>query len=86
MWNAIGFMANGTTSYDRKLKRQVDTFIYLRRLTRRGAGHTFILILIFILMSAGIITADYIYSRNYEQDFRAKAESQLSGIAELKVS
>jgi PAS domain S-box-containing protein len=54
--------------------------------TRSGAGHTFILILIFILMSAGIITAGYIYSRNYEQDFRVKAESQLSGIAELKVS
>ena len=53
---------------------------------RSGAGHTFILILIFILMSAGIITAGYIYSRNYEQDFRVKAESQLSGIAELKVS
>ena len=54
--------------------------------TLLGAGHTFILILIFVIMSAGIIMTGYGYYLNYDQDFRAELESELSGIAELKVS
>ena len=41
--------------------------------------------LIFVLLAAGIVTVGYRYYRNYERQFRAEAEHQLSAIAELKV-
>jgi PAS domain S-box-containing protein len=44
-----------------------------------------VLVLIFILLIAGIVTAGYRYCRNYERQFRAEAGRQLSAIAELKV-
>ena len=42
------------------------------------------LVLIFVLLSAGFVAAGYRYYRNYERQFRAEAERQLSAIAELK--
>ena len=41
--------------------------------------------MIFVLLVAGIVTAGCLYYRNYEQQFRAAAERQLTAIAELKV-
>jgi PAS domain S-box-containing protein len=42
------------------------------------------LVLIFVLLAAGIVTVGCRYYRNYERQFRAEAERQLSAIAELK--
>ena len=44
------------------------------------------LVLIFVLLVAGIVTAGCLYYRNYERQFRAAAEYQLTAIAELKVN
>ena len=44
-----------------------------------------VLVVIFVLLFAGIVTAGGFYYRNYERHFRAEAERQLSAIAELKV-
>ena len=43
-----------------------------------------VLVSIYIILIAGIITAASFYYRNYARNFRAAAEQQLSAIAELK--
>ena len=43
------------------------------------------LLLIFLLLSTGIIVSGYLYYRNYELQYRAKVEQELSAIAEMKV-
>ena len=45
---------------------------------------SYILILIFIILTLGIVTTGYLYYRNYEKHFRTGVEQQLSSIAELK--
>ena len=47
------------------------------------AGLAFLLV--FVLLSAGIVTASWFYSRKSAQQYRAEAERQLSAIAESKV-
>ena len=42
------------------------------------------LILVFFILSAGIVTTGYIYYRNYEKHYRTEVERQLSAIAEMK--
>ena len=37
-------------------------------------------------MAAGIVTVGYLHYRNYERQYRSEVESQLSAIADLKVS
>jgi hypothetical protein len=49
----------------------------------RRAGY--VLILIFVLLAAGIVTAGSLSYRSYEKRYRAEVERQLSAIAELKV-
>ena len=49
----------------------------------RIAGYVFILI--FAIMSVGIAITGFLHYRNYERNFRANVESQLSSIAQLKV-
>jgi PAS domain S-box-containing protein len=44
------------------------------------------LVVVFVLLVAGIVTAGCLYYRNYKQQFRAAAEHQLTAIAELKAS
>jgi PAS domain S-box-containing protein len=44
------------------------------------------LLLIFALLTAGIITAGSLYYRNYERNYRAQAAGQLTAIADLKVA
>ena len=45
-----------------------------------------VLILAFVLLVAGIVTTGSLYYRNYEKQYRAGVENQLSAIANLKVS
>jgi PAS domain S-box-containing protein len=51
-----------------------------------GSRTAFFLTLIFALLAAGIVTTGYHYYRNYERQFRADAERELSAIADLKVN
>ena len=52
----------------------------------RGRLPSFYLLLIFFALTAGIVTAAFLYYRSYEQHYRVEVERQLSAIAELKVS
>jgi len=45
---------------------------------------SYILILAFLILTVGIVTAGYLYYRNYEKQYRLQVEKQLSSIAELK--
>jgi PAS domain S-box-containing protein len=45
----------------------------------------YVFLLIFILLATGIITSGYFTYRNYEKNYRAEVEQQLSAIADLKV-
>jgi PAS domain S-box-containing protein len=47
------------------------------------ALYTFVLV--FVLLATGIVTAGYLYYRNYEKRYRSEIEHQLSAIAGLKV-
>jgi len=44
-----------------------------------------VLVLIFVLLIAGIVTAGYLYYRHYERNFRDEAGKELSAVAKLKV-
>lgn len=44
-----------------------------------------LLLLVFVLLAAGIVTTGYLYYRHYEQTYRSEVEGRLSAIAELKV-
>ncbi|MGD0037857.1 MAG: hypothetical protein ABSC53_11270, partial [Bacteroidota bacterium] len=46
----------------------------------------YVFLLIFILLSVGIVTGGYFAYRNYEKNYRAGVEQQLSAIAKLKVN
>ena len=52
----------------------------------RNTGTGIVFLLIFGLLAAGIISTGWLYSRHYEQNYRAEVECQLSVIADLKVS
>jgi PAS domain S-box-containing protein len=47
---------------------------------------SYVLLLIFILLAAGILTGGYFAFSDYQKNFRTGVEQQLSAIAELKVS
>ena len=51
-----------------------------------GSGTAFLFALIFVFMTAGIVSGGYLYYRNYERQFRSEAERQISVIEDLKVS
>jgi PAS domain S-box-containing protein len=46
---------------------------------------THVLLLIFLLLAAGIITAGYSYYRHFAKHYRTEVEHQLNAVAELKV-
>jgi GAF domain-containing protein len=46
---------------------------------------SYVLGLIFVIVAAGIVTAGYLYYRNYQKQYRAQVEGQLSVVSELKV-
>jgi PAS domain S-box-containing protein len=50
-----------------------------------GSRTTLAFALIFVLLAGGIVAVGFRYYRNYERQFRAEAERQLSTVAELKV-
>jgi len=50
----------------------------------RARRALYVLGLIFVVLAAGIVTAGYLYHRNYEQQYRAEVERQIAAIAELK--
>lgn len=45
----------------------------------------YIFLLIFVLLAAGIVTGAYFAYKNYEKNYRAEIENELSAIADLKV-
>jgi len=47
---------------------------------------SYVLLLVFVLLAAGIVTVGLLYYRHYEKQYRAEVEHQLSAVAELKVS
>ena len=49
------------------------------------ARDAYVLLLIFILLAAGIVTGGYFAFRNYEHNYRTEIEHQLSAITDLKV-
>ena len=59
---------------------------YDPRMDTQGARTTYLLILLFILSAAGIVTAGHLYFREYARQTRAEVEQRLSAIAELKQS
>ncbi len=50
------------------------------------APSSYVFILIFIILAAGIITAGYLYYKHYVTNYRAEVQAQLSVIANLKVN
>ncbi len=46
---------------------------------------SYIFLLIFILLAAGIVSGGYFTYRNYEKNYRTEIENQLSSIAEMKI-
>ncbi len=44
----------------------------------------YVLILVFVALAAGIITAGYFYYENYARQYRSEIERQLSAVADLK--
>ncbi|MBU1056153.1 MAG: PAS domain S-box protein [Proteobacteria bacterium] len=57
-----------------------------KTMDRTGKYYSYIPILLYIILTIGIIAAGYFYYSNQEKNFRAGVESQLSSIADLKVS
>jgi PAS domain S-box-containing protein len=58
----------------------------MKAVTREERRVVYLLVLVFCLLAAGIVTTGDLYYRNYEQHFRDEAARQLSAIAELKVN
>ncbi|MBN1268298.1 MAG: PAS domain S-box protein [Kiritimatiellae bacterium] len=54
-------------------------------LHRKGGGTVYRFILIFALLSLGVVAGGIIYSRQYRRNYRAEVERQLSAVAELKI-
>jgi PAS domain S-box-containing protein len=57
----------------------------MKAVTREVRRVVYPLVLVFCLLAAGIVTTGCFYYRNYERQFRAASEHQLSAVAELKV-
>ena len=52
---------------------------------RKDRRASYGLILMFLILAVGIITAGYLYFRNYKKQYRLEVERQISAIAEMKV-
>jgi len=57
----------------------------MESLDKKDNRATYLLILAFILLAAGIITVGYLSYRSYANQYRVEVERQLSAIADLKV-
>lgn len=49
-------------------------------------GSTVILVLVFVILASGIISAGYFYYHQYQKEFRLEKERELSSVADLKIS
>ena len=47
---------------------------------------SYVFLLVFVLLVAGIVAVGYLYYRHYEKQYRTEVEHQLSAIADLKVN
>src|ERR1035441_7103889 len=56
----------------------------MKAVTREERRVAYPLVLVFAILSLGIVVGGTFYYRNYERQFRTGIESQLSAIAELK--
>jgi len=54
------------------------------RLVKKSRALPYILIAIFVIMSASIINAGYSYYLNYKKQYKTEIENQLSVIGKLK--
>lgn len=52
---------------------------------RESGSAGWLLGLVYVCLTAGIVAAGYFYYRNYERNYRSEVERQLSAIADLKV-
>jgi PAS domain S-box-containing protein len=52
--------------------------------TKKRQRLSYILILIFIILTAGIVSAGYLYYQHYKENYRVVVERKLSAIAKLK--
>ena len=52
---------------------------------RASSRESFVLVLVFVLLASGIVTAGYFNYGNYEKHYRLGVERQLSSIAQLKM-
>jgi PAS domain S-box-containing protein len=50
-----------------------------------AARVSYVFVLVFVLLTSGIVATGYFYYRNYEKQYRKEIEHQLSAIADLKV-
>ena len=57
----------------------------MERSDNKGNRTLSVFILVFVILSAGIVATGYLYYRNYEKHYRTEVDHQLSAIAELKV-
>jgi PAS domain S-box-containing protein len=53
--------------------------------TKKRQRLSYILILIFIILTAGIVSAVYLYYQHYKENYRVVVERKLSAVAKLKV-
>ncbi|MHB1688715.1 MAG: ATP-binding protein [Ignavibacteriaceae bacterium] len=63
----------------------LEVWTYERISDALFARSSYILVLIFTVLIASIVTAGYSYYKNYEKNYKAGIENQLSAIASLKV-
>ncbi|MEI6107299.1 MAG: GAF domain-containing protein, partial [Opitutae bacterium] len=83
---ATVFLALGAALVGTAVRRQMSAHDRAPQPFDRTADPTWIkLLLIFAVLSAGIIATGAVYYRNFERRYRSEMENQLSAIADLKV-
>ncbi len=66
------------------MKIVIEGFMAVKTKDAEGNLFPVILILVFAFLSAGIFVAGYVFYSNYEKNYRAQVEHQLSAIGDLK--
>jgi len=51
-----------------------------------STGSSMILVMIFVALAAGIVSAGYFYYKHHENEFKLENENELSAVADLKIS
>ena len=66
-------------------KNRPDSAAPTTALAARDARASWLFLLIFLLLAAGIVATGIFYYRSYKRQFRAETEQQLAAVTELKV-